>query len=65
VFGLKVFSLDSVVYELVDALILLIISSSVLRANRVIGLVLFTPENRYFAHDIYLTPPLLHPVTCP
>jgi len=36
-------SLDSMVYELVDALILLKIYSSMLGASRVIGLVLFTP----------------------
>ena len=34
--GLKVSSLDSLVYELLDALILSIISSSVLGASRVI-----------------------------
>jgi len=42
---LKVSSLDSVVYELVDALILSIIFSSVLGVNRVIGSVLFTLRN--------------------
>ena len=44
--GLKVSSLDSMVQELVEALILSKIFSSVLEASQDIGVALFTPGNR-------------------
>ena len=44
--GLKMSSLDSVVYELVEALILSKISSLVLGASRDIGVALFILGNR-------------------
>ena len=64
--GLTVYSFDSVVYELVEALILSAISSSVQGARLVTGFdVSFMSLNRLLAQDICLTPMFLQMDICP